>query len=95
MVTRSVVRFAGIVALCAGTALLGACAEHRGSAVPASSQVAASSPAETPQERNLRIRDQLVRLGCDTNSCIQTYFACADGLLQGEACEFYRAHPLK
>ncbi|WP_459548371.1 hypothetical protein [Nocardia sp. X0981] len=94
MVTRSVVRFAGSVALCVGAALLGACAENSGSAVPASGPVAAPSPVETPQERNLRIRDQLVRLGCDTNSCIQTYFACADGLLAGEACEFYRAHPL-
>ncbi|WP_157181866.1 hypothetical protein [Nocardia testacea] len=90
MVTRSAGRFAAVAALCTGTLLLGACADNQGSAVPA----AASSQPESPQERNLRVRDELVRLGCDTNSCIQTYFACEDGLLSGEACEFYRAHPL-
>ncbi|MFC9896936.1 hypothetical protein ACFVMC_24895 [Nocardia sp. NPDC127579] len=46
------------------------------------------------QERNIRIHKQLMELGCDTNSCIQTYFACMDGQLTGEVCEFYRQHPL-
>ncbi|MEU4842598.1 hypothetical protein [Nocardia testacea] len=93
MVTRSAGRFAAVAALCTGTLLLGACADNQGSAVPAAPAAASSQP-ESPQERNLRVRDELVRLGCDTNSCIQTYFACEDGLLSGEACEFYRAHPL-
>lgn len=93
MVTRSAGRFAAVAALCTGTLLLGACADNQGSAVPAAPAAALSQP-ESPQERNLRVRDELVRLGCDTNSCIQTYFACEDGLLSGEACEFYRAHPL-
>ncbi|MEV6277353.1 hypothetical protein [Nocardia sp. NPDC051832] len=46
------------------------------------------------QERNVRIQKQLLDLGCNTNSCIQTYFACMDGQLTGEACEFYQRHPL-
>ncbi|WP_328389159.1 hypothetical protein [Nocardia sp. NBC_00416] len=96
MVTRSATRFAALVGLCTGTLLLGACSDNEGTAVPAPvAPVAVSSQPESPQQRNLRIRDQLDELGCDTNSCIQTYFACEDGLLSGEACDYYRAHPLK
>ncbi|WP_063125946.1 hypothetical protein [Nocardia fusca] len=90
---KSAGRFAAVAALCTGMLLLGACADNEGSAVPAAPAVASSQP-ESPQERNLRVRDELARLGCDTNSCIQTYFACEDGLLSGQVCEFYRTHPL-
>ncbi|WP_157224290.1 hypothetical protein [Nocardia paucivorans] len=63
---------------------------------PVSVTVAAAlSPTESPQDRDRRIRDELVELGCDTNSCIQAYFACRDGYLSGEACDFYRKHPLE
>ncbi|WP_327149235.1 hypothetical protein [Nocardia sp. NBC_01329] len=102
MATRSAVRFAALAAMCAGTLLLGACSDNEGTAVPvapAAAQQQSETPqepqSETPQERSIRVRDELTRLGCDTNSCIQTYFACEDGLLAGEACEFYRTHPMK
>lgn len=49
---------------------------------------------ENPQQRDRRIRDQLIDLGCDTNACIQTYFGCRDGYISGEPCTFYREHPL-
>ncbi|WP_433663061.1 hypothetical protein ACQPW1_13555 [Nocardia sp. CA-128927] len=51
---------------------------------------------ESAQQRNLRVRDILISLGCNTSGCIQTYFACEDGLidLQDRACDFYRAHPI-
>ncbi|WP_218021711.1 hypothetical protein [Nocardia harenae] len=52
------------------------------------------APSESPQDRNLRIREQLLQLGCTTNSCLQTYFACQDGTLTGDPCLFYREHPL-
>ncbi|MFQ6227302.1 hypothetical protein [Nocardia sp. NPDC002869] len=93
MVRKSAGRFAAVAALCTGMLLLGACADSQGTAVPVAPAAASSQP-ESPQERNLRVRDELARLGCDTNSCIQTYFACEDGLLSGQACEFYRTHPL-
>lgn len=88
------VRFAATVSLCAATTLLYGCAQDTGGHATAAAPVAAQVTTETPQERSVRIRDELVRLGCDTNSCIQTYFACEDGLLSGEACDFYRQHPL-
>lgn len=91
---KSVVRFAATVTLCAATTLLYGCA-HETDGRAAAAPVAAQVTTESPQERSVRIRDELVRLGCDTNSCIQTYFACEDGLLSGEPCEFYRQHPLK
>lgn len=62
---------------------------------PVASATAVLSPTESPQQRDRRIRDELVELGCDTNSCIQTYFACRDGYLSGEMCDFYRKHPLE
>lgn len=98
MTTRSAARFAAVTALCAGTMLFAACADSGAgtattSAAPVSAAAAPPS-TETPQERSLRIRNQLVQLGCDSNSCIQTYFACEDGLLAGESCDFYRRHPL-
>ncbi|MGW5388326.1 hypothetical protein [Nocardia sp. NPDC003963] len=95
MVTRSAVRFAALAAMCAGALLLGACSDNEGTAVPVVPAAASQQQSETPQERSLRVRDELAQLGCDTNSCIQTYFACEDGLLSGEVCEFYRTHPLK
>lgn len=53
-----------------------------------------AAPTESVQDRNLRIREQLLQLGCTTNSCLQTYFACQDGTLTGDPCLFYREHPL-
>ncbi|MEU1985064.1 hypothetical protein [Nocardia sp. NPDC019395] len=95
MIPRPAVRIAVTASLCAGIALISGCAQDAGGhAVPATS-AAAPVAAETPQERSRRINDELVKLGCDTNSCIQTYFACEDGLLSGDPCEFYRQHPLK
>ncbi|MET7770804.1 hypothetical protein [Nocardia sp. NPDC005366] len=52
-----------------------------------------SSVDQNPVQRNQRIRQRLLELGCTTNSCIQTYFACMDGYLTGDPCEFYRQHP--
>ncbi|MEU8901548.1 hypothetical protein [Nocardia sp. NPDC048505] len=66
--------------------------EPKTSTVPLTS--ATSKPLTPEQERNIRIHKQLLELGCDSNSCIQTYFACMDGQLTGEPCEFYRQHPL-
>lgn len=45
------------------------------------------------QQRNERIRGMLYTLGCTSNSCVQTYFACMDGYLTGEPCQFYRENP--
>ncbi|UGT58969.1 hypothetical protein [Nocardia asteroides] len=53
-----------------------------------------SAPTESVQDRNLRVREQLLRLGCTTNACLQTYFACQEGALTGDPCLFYREHPL-
>ncbi|WP_336087729.1 hypothetical protein [Nocardia sp. SSK8] len=53
-------------------------------------------PAQTlapSQQRNERIRGMLYTVGCTSNSCVQTYFACMDGYLDGEPCQFYRDHP--
>ncbi|MCP2295299.1 hypothetical protein APR11_001706 [Nocardia amikacinitolerans] len=88
MMARWVVAVGAAVALAA----LSGCGET-GKAVP-SSAVVSTVPALNPdQERNRRIHERLLELGCTTNSCIQTYFACMDGYLTGEACEFYRQHP--
>ncbi|MGI5222567.1 hypothetical protein [Nocardia sp. CA-290969] len=94
MVTRYAVRIATMLSLCAATALVYGCAQDTGGHATTTTSAAAPATTETPQQRNLRIRDELVRMGCDTNSCIQTYFACADGLLSGDPCDFYRQHPL-
>ncbi|WP_194816344.1 hypothetical protein [Nocardia sp. XZ_19_385] len=79
--------------------LLAGCGSDQGSeptsTVPLTSAVDPASRTLSPeQERNVRIQKQLVELGCDTNSCIQTYFACMDGQLTGDPCEFYQRHPL-
>lgn len=92
---KSAFRFAAAVSLCAATPLLYGCAQDTSGHATAAGRVASQVATETPQERSLRVRDELVRLGCDTNSCIQTYFACEDGLLSGAPCEFYRQHPMK
>ncbi|WP_040799291.1 hypothetical protein [Nocardia higoensis] len=86
----------GLVVGAAAAALvlsLSACTES-GSPVPATTPVSTSSTLSPEQQDNLRIARRLAELGCDTNSCIQTYFACKDGYLTGEACDFYRRHPL-
>ena len=55
--------------------------------------VTTTSQDQAGIDRNRRIQQRLMELGCSTNSCIQTYFACMDGYLTGEPCEFYRQHP--
>ncbi|GGK52227.1 hypothetical protein [Nocardia camponoti] len=45
------------------------------------------------QQRFERIRGMLYTNNCTSNACVQTYFACMDGLLTGDPCDFYRAHP--
>lgn len=92
-----------VVGAVAAALFLSACTEP-GSPTPATTSSTATSSATTavvtpstlaPQQQdNLRIIERLAELGCDTNSCIQTYFACKDGYLTGEACEFYRKNPL-
>ncbi|MGW5309244.1 hypothetical protein ACWEQ0_05120 [Nocardia thailandica] len=90
IVHRSLVLGAG-----AALALLTGCGA--GSPPPAPSATASAAPvtstAEPDQARSLRIHQQLIDLGCDTNSCIQVYFGCLDGYITGDACEFFRAHP--
>ncbi|MCP2276323.1 hypothetical protein [Nocardia amikacinitolerans] len=83
-----------ILAVGAAVALaaLSGCGET-GKAVPTSAVVSTAPALNPDQERNRRIHERLLELGCTTNSCIQTYFACMDGYLTGEACEFYRQHP--
>lgn len=94
MITRYAVRCAAMLSLCAASALIYGCAQDTAGHATTTTSVAAPATSESPQQRSLRIRDELARLGCDTNSCIQTYFACEDGLLTGDPCEFYRRHPL-
>ncbi|WP_157978838.1 MULTISPECIES: UBA domain-containing protein [Nocardia] len=85
----------GVVLIALG--LVGGCSDTSGTPRPvgSTSVVATSAPSAAPDavERNLRIRQRLLELGCTTNSCIQAYFACMDGYLSGDACEFYRQHP--
>ncbi|MFD3703455.1 hypothetical protein ACFWUP_09935 [Nocardia sp. NPDC058658] len=53
-------------------------------------------PAQTvapSQQRNERIRGMLYTAGCTSNGCVQSYFACMDGYLTGEPCQFFRDHP--
>lgn len=90
-------RTAALLVLSAATAtvLAGCGVPNRAEPVVSASVTVAPSPTESPQQRDRRIRDELVELGCDTNSCIQTYFACRDGYLSGEMCDFYRKHPLE
>ncbi len=93
-----VVRSTLVMCVLAAAAVLGAgCSDGRPgpatSSAPPSATVA--SKTETLQERNARIRQKLIELGCSSNACIQTYFGCADGYITGEACEFFRAHPIE
>ncbi|WP_157172438.1 hypothetical protein [Nocardia pneumoniae] len=83
--------------LAAGVALVGGCSDGQPGPATSSahpSATVAPSKSETPQERYTRIRDKLIELGCSTNVCIQTYFGCMDGYITGEACDFYREHPI-
>ncbi|APE37586.1 hypothetical protein BOX37_30765 [Nocardia mangyaensis] len=53
-------------------------------------------PAQTlapTQQRYERIRGMLYTVGCASNSCVQTYFACMDGYLTGDPCQLYRDNP--
>lgn len=63
--------------------------------VSATSSITSMSATESPQQRDRRIRDKLIELGCDSSACIQTYFGCRDGYITGDDCEFYRQHPLE
>ncbi|WP_063049620.1 hypothetical protein [Nocardia arthritidis] len=93
MTSRAV---AVICATAAGMVLVAGCSD--GQPRPVTSSVRPSATVapktETSQERNARIRQKLIELGCSTNSCIQTYFGCADGYITGDACDFFRAHPI-
>ncbi|MBH0778125.1 hypothetical protein [Nocardia bovistercoris] len=73
--------------------LLSACSEEKGAPVPVTTVVIPSPSAPSGVDRSRRIQQRLLELGCSTNSCIQTYFACMDGYLTGDPCEFYRLHP--
>ncbi|MFC4123615.1 hypothetical protein [Nocardia rhizosphaerae] len=89
-------RLCGLV-LVALTALAG-CASSSGPArqISASPVRTSAPPAEMldqAQQRNERIRGMLYTAGCVSNACVQTYFACMDGYLTGDACQFYRDHP--
>ncbi|WP_454196341.1 hypothetical protein [Nocardia sp. Marseille-Q1738] len=84
-------------AVAAGVALVAGCSDGQPGPVTSSAgppATVAPSPSETPQERNARIRQKLIELGCSSNACIQTYFGCMDGYITGEACDFYREHPI-
>lgn len=73
--------------------LLSACGEESGTPVPVSSAAPSSASRQAEIERSQRIHQRLLELGCTTNSCIQTYFACMDGYLTGQDCDFYHQHP--
>ncbi|WP_155981082.1 hypothetical protein [Nocardia sp. CNY236] len=90
-----------LCALVAGIAFVGGCSGGQSepadsSTLPTTPAVAAVTPAnsETPAQRNVRVRQTLIELGCSSNACIQTYFGCADGYITGDACQFYREHPI-
>ncbi|WP_067852245.1 hypothetical protein [Nocardia shimofusensis] len=82
-----------VVGAVAAVLTLSGCTES-GSPPPATTPVTTSSALSPEQQDNLRIVERLAELGCDTSGCIQTYFACKDGYLTGEACDFYRKNPL-
>ncbi|MBF6078011.1 hypothetical protein [Nocardia beijingensis] len=84
-----------IAAIATALVLATGCSDRQPQPVPSSAPRSAAVPpkTETPQERNARIRQKLIELGCSTNACIQTYFGCEDGYITGEPCDFYRAHP--
>ncbi|MFR9750597.1 hypothetical protein ACL02S_06130 [Nocardia sp. 004] len=80
-----------------GMALVAGCSEGQQAPVTGSVRLSATMvppESETTSERGARIRRQLIELGCSSNSCIQTYFGCADGYITGKACDFYREHPI-
>ncbi|WP_280251019.1 hypothetical protein [Nocardia abscessus] len=85
-----------VSAMAAGLVLAAGCSDGQPQPVTSSplTSVTVAPKTETPQERNARIRQKLIELGCSTNACIQTYFGCADGYITGDACEFFRAHPI-
>ncbi|MEV0249444.1 hypothetical protein AB0H76_22785 [Nocardia sp. NPDC050712] len=77
--------------------MLAGCGSEPGSEKSSTGQLTSAVRTATlspEQERNIRIHKQLLELGCDSNSCIQTYFACMDGQITGEPCEFFHKHPL-
>ncbi|MFE3446897.1 hypothetical protein ACFXNW_28020 [Nocardia sp. NPDC059180] len=79
--------------LVAAIGLVSACAETSEPA-PATTTTTTAARTESPQERDRRIREQLLEIGCSTNACIQIYFGCRDGYITGPDCDFYRQHPL-
>ncbi|MGY0502065.1 hypothetical protein ACWZHB_26560 [Nocardia sp. FBN12] len=62
-------------------------------AAPVKSVVPPAQTLAPTQQRNERIRGMLYTVGCTSNSCVQVYFACLDGYLTGEPCQFFRDHP--
>ncbi|MFC6013444.1 hypothetical protein [Nocardia lasii] len=62
-------------------------------AAPATSTPRPAQTLAPEQQRNERIRGMLYTAGCTSNSCVQSYFACLDGYLTGDPCQFYRDHP--
>ncbi|MFB7876776.1 MULTISPECIES: hypothetical protein [unclassified Nocardia] len=63
------------------------------SASPVSTALPPAQTLAPAQQRNERIRGMLYTVGCTSNACVQTYFACMDGYLDGDPCQFYRDHP--
>ncbi|MEU4708858.1 hypothetical protein AB0G00_20695 [Nocardia salmonicida] len=94
MAMRGVLAAAALLAL----AVLPGCAAPD-APVPSPTTATVTSvlpPAQTlapSQQRNERIRGMLYSAGCTSNSCVQAYFACMDGYLTGEPCQFFRDHP--
>ncbi|MGM7647511.1 hypothetical protein ACSVDM_21635 [Nocardia sp. JW2] len=87
---------AGVLAV----GVLSGCSTPEAPAPPPSASPVLSTtalpPAETlapSQQRNERIRGMLYTAGCVSNACVQTYFACMDGYLAGDPCQFFRDHP--
>ncbi|MFC8382705.1 hypothetical protein [Nocardia sp. NPDC056952] len=90
-------RGSAAAALLALAVLPGCAAQDAPAPSPSVSPVSsAPPPAQTlapSQQRNERIRGMLYTVGCTSNSCVQVYFACLDGYLTGEPCQFFRDHP--
>lgn len=92
------VRVGFALAAFAAVAVLPGCGASEEPAPPPSASPVrtVAPPAQTlvpSQQRNERIRGMLYTAGCTSNACVQTYFACMDGYLTGEPCQFYRDHP--
>lgn len=67
------------------------------SGVPRTTTVAPAPTTASAPLTSGEIRLMLIDLGCSTSGCIQSWFACDDGLININApdCAFYRSHPIK